>query len=101
MIQMCRAATGLGAVFNKQDDWLSSKADKFGIDDDNCRALVDFKNLRTIGTTIKKRADALTNLPPGKVDRESGCGSNESNQPGDASALLRHSGGLFLCVNRK
>lgn len=28
-------ATGLGAVFNKHDDWPSSKADKFGIDDDN------------------------------------------------------------------
>ncbi len=29
------SATGLGAVFNKQDYWPSSKADKFGVDDDN------------------------------------------------------------------
>jgi hypothetical protein len=29
------AATGLGAVFNKSDDWPSSKGDKFGMDDDN------------------------------------------------------------------
>ena len=36
---------------------------------------------------IKNRPAGLTNLPPGKVDRESGCGSNGSNQPGDASAL--------------
>ncbi len=28
-------ATGLGAVFNKQDDWPNSKADKFDIGDDN------------------------------------------------------------------
>jgi hypothetical protein len=28
-------ATGLGAVFNKQDDWSISKTDKFGFDDDN------------------------------------------------------------------
>ena len=33
--RMGSAATGLGAVFNKQDDWPSSKADKFGVDDDN------------------------------------------------------------------
>ena len=32
--QMGSAATGLGAVFNKQDDWPSSKAEKFGMDDD-------------------------------------------------------------------
>jgi hypothetical protein len=29
------AATGLGAVFNKSDDWPSSKGDKFGMNDDN------------------------------------------------------------------
>ncbi len=28
-------ATGLGAVFNKQDDWPHSKADKFGMGDGN------------------------------------------------------------------
>ena len=33
--RMGSAASGLGAVFNKQDDWPSSKADKFGMDDDN------------------------------------------------------------------
>jgi hypothetical protein len=32
--RMGSAATGLGAVFNKQDDWPSSKAEKFGMDDD-------------------------------------------------------------------
>ncbi len=32
--RMGSAATGLGAVFNKQDDWASSKAEKFGRDDD-------------------------------------------------------------------
>jgi hypothetical protein len=31
---MGSVATGLGAVFNKQDDWPSSKAEKFGMDDD-------------------------------------------------------------------
>jgi hypothetical protein len=34
--RMGSAATGLGAVFNKQDDWPSSKAEKFGMDDDTC-----------------------------------------------------------------
>ncbi len=29
------SATGLGAVFNNKDDWPSSKADKFGMSDDN------------------------------------------------------------------
>ena len=48
---------------------------------------------------IKKRADALTNLPPGKVDRESGCGSNQSNQPGDASALHTLEG-FFMCESK-
>ena len=33
--RMGSMATGLGAVFNKSDDWPNSKADKFGIDDDN------------------------------------------------------------------
>jgi len=33
--RMGSTATGLGAVFNKKDDWPNSKADKFGIDDDN------------------------------------------------------------------
>ena len=28
-------ATGMGAVFNKPDDWPNSKADKFGMGDDN------------------------------------------------------------------
>ena len=28
-------ATGLGAVFNKPDDWPKSKADKFGMGDEN------------------------------------------------------------------
>ena len=28
-------ATGLGAVFNKPDDWPNSKADKFGMGDDS------------------------------------------------------------------
>ena len=32
---------------------------------------------------------------PGQGGRVSGCGSNWSNQPGDASALHRSSGGLF------
>jgi hypothetical protein len=37
---------------------------------------------------IKKRADALTNLPPpGQGGRESGCGLNFGNQTGAASAL--------------
>jgi hypothetical protein len=36
---------------------------------------------------IKKRADALTNLPPGQGGRESGCGLNFGNQAGAASAL--------------
>ncbi len=29
------SATGLGAVFNDKDDWPNSKADKFGMSDDN------------------------------------------------------------------
>ena len=29
------SATGLGAVFNDKDDWRNSKADKFGMSDDN------------------------------------------------------------------
>jgi len=33
--RMGSTANGLGAVFNKSDDWPNSKADKFGIDDDN------------------------------------------------------------------
>ena len=33
--RMGRTATGLGALFNKQDDWPNSKADKFGMGDDN------------------------------------------------------------------
>ena len=33
--RMGSVATGLGAVFNKLDDWPSSNADKFGMDDDN------------------------------------------------------------------
>ena len=33
--RMGSTATGLGAVFNKQDDWSNSKADKFGMGDDN------------------------------------------------------------------
>ena len=33
--RMGSTATGLGAVFNKQDDWPNSKADKFGLDDEN------------------------------------------------------------------
>ena len=33
--RMGSTATGLGAVFNKPDDWPNSKADKFGMDDDN------------------------------------------------------------------
>jgi hypothetical protein len=32
---MGSTATGLGAVFNKPDDWPNSKADKFGMGDDN------------------------------------------------------------------
>jgi len=32
--RMGSTATGLGAVFNKPDDWLNSKANKFGVDDD-------------------------------------------------------------------
>ena len=54
-----------------------------------------FEKLAYNWPIIKKRADALTNLPPGKVDRESGCGSNQSNQPGDASALHTLEGFLF------
>jgi hypothetical protein len=33
--RMGSTATGIGAVFNDKDDWPNSKADKFGIDDDN------------------------------------------------------------------
>ena len=33
--RMGNTATGLGAVFNKSDDWRNSKADKFGMDDDD------------------------------------------------------------------
>ena len=33
--RMGSSATGLGAVFNDKDDWPSSKADKFGMSDDN------------------------------------------------------------------
>jgi hypothetical protein len=33
--RMGSTATGLGGVFNKSDDWLNSKADKFGMGDDN------------------------------------------------------------------
>ena len=33
--RMGSTATGLGAVFNKPDDWTNSKADKFGMGDDN------------------------------------------------------------------
>ncbi len=33
--RMGSTATGLGAVFNKKDDWPSLKADKFKIDDGN------------------------------------------------------------------
>ena len=33
--RMGSTATGVGAVFNKPDDWPNSKADKFGMDDDN------------------------------------------------------------------
>ena len=33
--RMGSTATGLGSVFNKQDDWPNSKADKFGMGDDN------------------------------------------------------------------
>jgi hypothetical protein len=33
--RMGSTATGLGAVFNKPDDWPNSKADKFGLDDDD------------------------------------------------------------------
>ena len=33
--RMGSTATGLGAVFNKPDDWPNSKADKFGMGDDN------------------------------------------------------------------
>ena len=33
--RMGSTATGLGAVFNKEDDWPSSKVEKFGMDDDN------------------------------------------------------------------
>ena len=33
--RMGSTATGLGAVFNTQDDWPKLKADKFGFDDDN------------------------------------------------------------------
>ena len=33
--RMGSTATGLGAVFNDKDDWPNSKADKFGMSDDN------------------------------------------------------------------
>ena len=33
--RMGGTATGLGAVFNKPDDWSNSKANKFGMDDEN------------------------------------------------------------------
>ena len=58
-----------------------------------------FEKLAYNQANIKKRADALTNLPPGKVDRESGCGSNQSNQPGDASALHTLEG-FFMCESK-
>jgi hypothetical protein len=32
---MGSTASGLGAVFNKPDDWAGSKANKFGMNDDN------------------------------------------------------------------
>ena len=45
---------------------------------------------------IKSWADAHANLPrPGKVDRESGCGFQRSNQAGSASALSETEGLLF------
>jgi hypothetical protein len=34
-VRMGSSATGLGAVFNKRDDWPNSKADKFGVNVDN------------------------------------------------------------------
>ena len=58
-----------------------------------------FEKLAYNQVNIKKRADAFTNLPPGKVDRESGCGSNQSNQPGDASALHTLEG-FFMCESK-
>jgi hypothetical protein len=33
--RMGSTATGLGAVFDKQDDWPNSKGDKFGMGDDS------------------------------------------------------------------
>jgi hypothetical protein len=33
--RMGTTATGIGAVFNRQDDWQSSKADKFGFNNDD------------------------------------------------------------------
>ena len=33
--RMGSTATGLGAVFNKPDEWPNSKADKFGMGDNN------------------------------------------------------------------
>ena len=33
--RMGSTASGLGAVFNKPDDWAGSKANKFGMNDDN------------------------------------------------------------------
>jgi hypothetical protein len=33
--RMGSTATGIGAVFNDKDDWPNSKADKFGMSDDN------------------------------------------------------------------
>ena len=32
--RMNSTATGLGAVFNKPDDWLNSKVNEFGMDDE-------------------------------------------------------------------
>ena len=58
-----------------------------------------FEKLAYNKLIIKKRVDALTNLLPGKVDRESGCGSNQSNQPGDASALHTLEG-FFMCESK-
>jgi hypothetical protein len=33
--RMGSTATGLGAVFNKPDDWPNTKVNKFGMDDEN------------------------------------------------------------------
>jgi Protein of unknown function (DUF3293) len=58
--------------------------------------VTSFDLIVNLSLFIKSWADAHANLPrPGKVDRESGCGFQRSNQAGTASALSETEGFLF------